>query len=188
MQHPLSSPTPPSEDACSTSTKIPDSTSDEFHLSSVYGLPFLLIGDVLDIWTVLKTRIWILYPTSAITDFITYFEKTWIFSTSNPISMWNISSAVEYDEPRTNNASEGGNTALNRAFSASHPSMWTFISTLRKFHSWVETKYQQTSVGTATLEPVAERWRVRKARIKHVVESYNPADKLDFLRKIGYLF
>ena len=93
-------------------------------LSSVYGLLFLPIGDVLDAWTELKTRIWILYPTPAITDYITYFEKTWIFSTSYPISMWNISSAVEYDEPRTNNASEGGNNALNRAFNASHTSMW----------------------------------------------------------------
>ena len=44
------------------------------------------------------------------------------------------------------------------------------------------------SVGTATSEPVVKRWRVREARIKHVVESYNPAEKLDFLRKIRYLF
>ena len=45
------------------------------------------------------------------------------------------------------------------------------------------------SVGIATSEPIAKRWRVREARIKHVVESYNPAaDKLDFLRKIGYFF
>ena len=40
--------------------KIPDSTSDEVLLSSVYGLPFLPIGDVLDALTELK--IWILYP------------------------------------------------------------------------------------------------------------------------------
>ena len=146
------------------------------------------IGDALDAWTEMKTRIWILYPTRAITDYITYFKKIWLFSTSYPISMWNISSAVEYDEPRTNNASEGGNNALNRAFNASHPSMWTFISTLRKFHAEAETKYQQISVGTATSEPSAKRWRVREARLKHVVESYNPADKLDFLRKIVYLF
>ena len=122
-------------------------------------------------WTELKTRSWILYPTPAITNYITFFEKTWFFSTSYPISMWNISSAVEYDEPRTNNASEGGNNALNRAFNASHPSMWTFISTLRKFHAEVETEYQQISVCTATSEPVAKIWRVREARIKHVVEE-----------------
>ena len=81
--------------------KIPDSTSDEVlqvPLSSVYGLPFLPIVDVLDAWTELKTRIWILYPTPAITDYITYFEKTWIFSTSYPISMWNIALAVPVTE------------------------------------------------------------------------------------------
>ena len=45
--------------------KIPDSTSDEVIqvlLSSIYGLHFLPIGDVLDAWTELKTRICILYP------------------------------------------------------------------------------------------------------------------------------
>ena len=107
--------------------KIPDSTSDEVLLASVYGLPFLPIGDVLDAWTELKTRIWILYPTPAITDYIKYFEKTWIFSTFYHISMWNITSAVECDEPRTNNASEGGNNALNRAYNGSHSSMWTSL-------------------------------------------------------------
>ena len=168
--------------------KIPDSTSDEVLLSSVYGLPFLPIGDVLDALTDLK--IWILYPTPSITNYITYFEKTWLFSTSylqSSCGLWNISSAVEYDEPRTNNASGGGKNALNRAFNASHPLMRTFISTLRNFHAEVETKYQQMSVDTATSEPVAKRWRVREAKINHVVESYNPADKLDFLRKIVYL-
>ena len=111
----------------------------------------------------------VLHPTPTITDYINYVEKTWSFFTSYPIFVWKISSAVEYDEPRTSNASEGGNNALNRASNSSHPSMWTFISTLRKFHSEVETKYQQMSDDTATSEPVAKRWRVRKARIKHVV-------------------
>ena len=49
--------------------KIPDSTSDgvlRVLLSSVYGLPFLPIGDVLHAWTELKTRIGILYPVPAI--------------------------------------------------------------------------------------------------------------------------
>ena len=140
-----------------------------------------------DAWTELKTRMWILYPTPAISAYISYFEKTWLFSTSYPISMWNVSSAVEYDEQRTNNASEGGNNALNRAFNSSHPTLWSFISTLRKFHAEVETQVLQIAVGTQPCEPVAKKWKVRDARIKHLVDGYNPAQKLEFIRKIGYL-
>ena len=57
--------------------KIPSSNSDEVLrplLSSVYGLPFLPIDDVLPAWTQLKTNIWILYPSSSISDYINYFE------------------------------------------------------------------------------------------------------------------
>ena len=104
-------------------------SSDHFYLQSMDSPdPFLPINDVLPAWTELKTKIWILYPSSYISDYINYFETTWLFSTSYPISMWNVTSAVEYDEPRTNNASEGGNNALNRAFKAAHPSLWTFLT------------------------------------------------------------
>ena len=38
-------------------------------------------------------------------------------------SLWNISSAVEYNEPGTNNTSEEGNNALNSAFSSTNPTI-----------------------------------------------------------------
>ena len=101
-----------------------------------------------------------------------------------------LSSAVEYDKPRTSNASEGGNNALNRAFNTAHPSMWTFISTLRKFPAEVEIKYQHMSVGTVTSEPVPRDGESGKRGSSTLLRAtmYNLADKLDFLRKIGYLF
>ena len=115
--------------------KIPDSTSDEVLqvlLSSVYGLPFLPIGDALDPWTELKTRNWILYPPLPSQTISPSSRRPGSSPppTPSPCGTSLQQSAVEYDEPRTNNASEGGNKALNRAFNASHPSMWTFISTV----------------------------------------------------------
>ena len=132
-------------------TNISSSNSDEILrslLSSVYGLPFLPIYDVLPTWTESKTMISILYPSS----------------------------------------SEVGNNALNRAFKAAHPSQWTFITQLRKFHAEVETKYLQLAVGTMPSQPVAKKWRVRDGRLKRLVDNYNPSEKLDFIRKIGYMF
>ena len=97
--------------------------------------------------------------------------------------MWNVSNAVEHDQPRTNNASEGG----NRAFNASHPTLWTFIATLRKFHAEAETKYQ-ISLGTEPSQPVAKKWKVRDEKIKILMNNYNPGNKMDFMIKIGYMF
>ena len=85
-------------------------------LSSVYGLPFLSVDYVIPAWSELKTAIFNLRPIAAISKYIAYFEKNWIFNNSYPIAMWNVSSAVEYEEPRTNNTSEGGNNGLARMF------------------------------------------------------------------------
>ena len=171
--------------------KIPGSNTDDILrvlLSSVYGLPFLPVNDVLQGWIELKTKMWILYPTPAISDYIRYFENTWLFSSAYPVRMWNVSDAVEHDQPRTNNASEGGNNALNRAFDASHPTLWTFISTLRKFHAEAETKHLQISLGTAPSQPVAKKWKVRDEKIKILMNNYNPGNKMNFMIKIGYMF
>ena len=157
-------------------------------LSSVYELPFLPVNDVLQGWIELKTKMWILYPTPAISDYIRYFENTWLFSSAYPVRMWNVSDAVEHNQPRTNNASEGGNNALNRAFHASHPTLWTFISTLRKFHAEAEAKHLQISLGTAPSQPVAKKWKIRDEKIKILMNNYNPGNKMDFMIKIGYMF
>ena len=70
--------------------------------------------------------------------------------------MWNMSSAV-HEEPRTNNASEGGNNSLASAFSSSHPKIWVFIESLKNFHAEMELKYFQLSRGIAPNERQRKR-------------------------------
>ena len=168
---------------------VPFITTDEVLRSllySVFGLPFLPLNDVVNAWTELKTRLWYLYPTPKISEYIAYFERNWLLSAVYPPSLWNISSAVEYDEPRTNNASEGGNNALNAAFSSTHPSIWVFIETLSKFHSETELKYLQISAGGQPTERPKKQWRVREEKLKRLVANYDPNAKMDFCRCIGY--
>ena len=168
---------------------VPFITTDEVLRSllySLFGLPFLPLSDVVNAWTELKTRLWFLYPTSKISEYIAYFEKTWLLSTIYPPSLWNINSAVEYDEPRTNNASEGGNNAINAAFSSTHPSIWVFIETLSKFHSETELKYLQMAAGGQPTERPKKQWRVREEKLKRLVANYDPNAKIDFCRCIGY--
>ena len=144
---------------------VPEITTDEVQRSllySVFGLPFLPRNDVVSGWTELKMRLWTLCPMQKIAEYIAYFEKTWLFSTVYLPSLWNINSAVEYDEPRTNNASEGGNNALSSAFSSSHPSIWAFIETLQSFHSETELKYLQLAAGCQPTGRPKKKWRVRE--------------------------
>ena len=155
-------------------------------LSSVYGLPFLPVDDVLPTWTELKTLAFNLRPCPAISKYIAYIEKNWIFNSSYPISMWNVSTAVEYDEPRTNNSSEGGNNGLARMFNSQHPSLWTFIDGLRAFHAEQEMKYQQLSQGESPNEPQRKKWREREAKLRMLVDNYDRSNKLDFIQKVSY--
>ena len=127
-------------------------------------------------------------PTAAISDYLSYFDKTWIFGSSYPPSMWNISSAADYDEPCTNNASEDCNNSLASTFSSSHPDIWTFIDSLKNFHAEVELKYCQISNGRAPNEPQRKRWRDREAEIRRHMATYNPNQKLIFMRRIGLKF
>ena len=168
---------------------VPFITTDEVLRSllySLFGLPFLPLSDVVNARTELKTRLWFLYPTSKISEYIAYFEKTWLLSTIYPPSLWNINSAVEYDEPPTNNASEGGNNAINAAFSSTHPSIWVFIETLSKFHSETELKYLQMAAGGQPTERPKKQWRVREEKLKRLVANYDPNAKIVFCRCIGY--
>ena len=102
------------------------------------------------------------------------------------LTLWNINAAVEYNEPRTNNASEGGNTALSNAFSSNHPTIWVFIETLAKFHTETETKYLQIASGGNPAEKARRKWRIREQKLRNLVQNYNPARRLDFCREIGY--
>ena len=131
-------------------------------LNSVYGLPFLPVHDILPAWTELKTTLFTLRPTQYMSKYIHYFETTWLFSSVYPPSIWNVSSAVEYEEPWTNNVMEGGNNALARMFSSSHPSMWMFIKGLLSYHSKQELKYEQLAQGIVPNEPQRRKWRERE--------------------------
>ena len=74
--------------------KISDYHSNEvlrIHLRCVYGLPFIPLTDLMAAWTELKAAIWSCCQTPAISAYITYFEKNWIFSSVSPPSLWNCS-------------------------------------------------------------------------------------------------
>ena len=98
-------------------------------LSSVYGLPFLPVSDVVDAWGELRAAVYALRPNPEVSRYTLYFESNLIFNPSYPVAMWNVSSAVVYEEPRTNNVSEGNNNGMAQAIGV-HPPFFKFLDLL----------------------------------------------------------
>ena len=91
-----------------------------------YGLPFVPLADIGDAFAELKEKLLTLYPIPESERYVSYFETNWL---RGPAAMSpdqrNVNATVEYGEPRTNNASEGGNNSLNHTTSATRPAIWT---------------------------------------------------------------
>ena len=88
----------------------------------------------------------------------------------------------------TSRVSEGENNSLASAFASKHPTIWDFITKLKRFHAEVEKKYGLIDQGIRPDEPQRRRWREREQRIKDFVDNYNPSAKLIFIRRIGLHF
>ena len=82
------------------------------------------LTDVLDAFNEIRDRLLTLYPTPMSRTYIKYFEDTWLNGPRHTSpERWNVNVAVEYGDPITNNASEGGNNALNNATCATRPTI-----------------------------------------------------------------
>ena len=132
------------------------------HLRCVYGLPFIPLTDVIDAWTELKAVIWTCCPTRGV-----------------PVA------ATLNGDPRTNNASEGGNNALKHATTSNNPCIWSFVPTIRAFNSEMEQKLLLLWQNIDPERPQRPRWRSREETIKRLVETYNSADKVGTMRAVG---
>ena len=120
------------------------------NLHAVYGLAFVPVDDVSNGWTCLKVKsLLIQYPATA--AFITYFESTWINNTAYPIKMWNHYDITLSDDPRTNNFSEGSNSALNTATGCSSPTIPRPMDMLCRFNAenptniYLPSSYEKTT-------------------------------------------
>ena len=112
------------------------------HLQGVYGPPFIPLTNVIDACTELKAVIWTCCPTQAMSKYITYFEKNWIFSSSCSVFTLALELLCSHlgRGPRTDNAGERGNNALKHATTSNNPCIWSFVPTIRALNSEMEQK------------------------------------------------
>jgi len=87
--------------------------------------------------TLLKSQF---YQQEILSNLIDYFEDMWIGGPNCrtrraplfSITIWNCYSMLGDDIPRINNSVEGWHNSFNFMLSAHRPSIWTFITALKK--------------------------------------------------------
>ena len=101
-----------------------------------------------------------------------------------PPVLWNVHERVLNKEDRTNNHAEAANRRLNLQMGVQHPTLWTFITNLRKVQSGRDTFYQHLEAGNSPPKKKKKFIDVDK-RIFKIVEDYNNRNMLSFLRGIA---
>jgi hypothetical protein len=147
------------------------------------------LADVRRGFEILAQQLLILYNTPECQRFLLYYESTWISgpSTFAP-SVWNVHDATLKKIPRTNNASEGSNHALNDFVGATHPSLKDLIKALRRFNAKKETRLLQfLQSGSLSKEERPRKWWVeREARINNILNTYTSDQMFVTLKNLGY--
>jgi hypothetical protein len=123
-----------------------------FHLRYLVSLAFMPEMDVIGKYEEILEMEFFNAHKELLKPFINYFEETWIgvkrrgrrLSPLFSISLWNVREAVLNEQDKTNNSSEGFNSALASLMSCHHPNIWKFIIELNKMQCQTEVSIAMT--------------------------------------------
>ncbi|XP_029344148.1 uncharacterized protein LOC115033845 [Acyrthosiphon pisum] len=86
------------------------------------------------------------------------------------IKIWNCYSMLDDNIPRTNNSVEGWHNSFNSMLSAHHPSIWTFITALKKEESLNRFKIEQYTAGFEP--PKKKKYKDSTIKLKKICDDY----------------
>jgi hypothetical protein len=124
---------------------------------------------------------------------LSYFEEVYIGrrrgrgSRVRPrfsIESWNVHQRVLDGLHRTNNASEGFNSAINNSLGCSHPSLWKLIRQFKNEESNARSRMTSAIIGERPTKKV--KYIATDQRILVIVTNRVNDEKLKYLRSIGY--
>ena len=96
------------------------------------------------------------------------------------LEWWNVYERTLDGDPRTNNNAEAGHRRSQSEFDSSHPSLWTFIQTLKKFQKAWDTEYTEDEKGNP---PPLKRKKYAQvdASIRTIVTDYSNHTAIEYL-------
>ena len=147
---------------------------------TIGALPFMEPGSVVDVW---RDHIVGNLP-QEMSEFGSYFERTWIGSPSTePIFdkyLWNQYDTVLARLPRSNNLVEGWHDGFQTLVGCSNPTLWTFLTALKKEENLTFSKKVKMSLGEGP-EPKRRKWRLYDERLSSIVDDFDEYDPMDYL-------
>ena len=121
-------------------------------------------------------------------EFGFYFERTWVGSGSSrplfDIMLWNQYDAVLAGLPRSNNFVEGWHNGFQTLVAVSNPTLWTFLTALKKEENITFAKKVKKMMGEGP-EAKRRKWRLYDERLSSIVTDFEQYDPMDFLSCIG---
>ena len=104
--------------------------------------------------------------------------------------MWNQYDAVLQNTSRTNNASEGWHNRFNILVGKNHPSLYVFLTALRKEQADTETMLQQLNLGQKIKRPASAKLKNIDNRISNIVHNFQDyveeKNISEYLKIIGF--
>ena len=145
------------------------------------SLPFVPLPpqDISLAWDALSTNLQTRYPVGLSSPFIDYFDRIWM-NGNYPVQQWNCYDRTLSNFPRTNNRSEGSNSAIKTHFGCSNPSIWLCITKLKELQAATELDLTQFYTYSWRATKPRRVAREREARILSMVRDYNRTDVLNY--------
>nr|ACE75420.1 hypothetical protein GIP_L8_0340 [Glyptapanteles indiensis] len=121
-----------------------------------------------------------------------YFERTWVGTLNRrnrrsvplfPVGLWNHYETTLNHAERTNNSVEGWHNGFRNRAVVAHVNTWKFIDLLRDCQSDNEIVIEQLLAGRAAAN--RRRYRDHDQRIFNVVQQFDPANILEYLRGVA---
>ncbi|KAL4097696.1 hypothetical protein QTP88_022427 [Uroleucon formosanum] len=157
-------------------------------VKSIIALAFVPISDLDDALDILSESL----PEELI-DVLDWFEDFYIGRKNRSRegrrparfspAMWNLYERVLTNKDRTNNHAEAANRRLNQLM-ANKPTIWAFISTLRKIQAGTDTQYEHLVTGNSPRKKL-KKFRDTDNRIYKLVDKYDKNDIPTFIRGIS---
>lgn len=102
-----------------------------------------------------------------------------------PIAIWNQHAGGSEGIARTTNSVEGWHHGIQSLFLCSHPTLWTFLSGLKRDMQMQKATFLQGTSGT--VHTSRKTYRELNGRVMNAVAAYGRADILTYLRSIAHL-
>ena len=150
------------------------------------ALPFVPVDDIDLAWRLLKPTI----PTD-MAAFTTYFEHTWIgTSSSSPLFdtwSWNQHETVLARLPRSSNLAEGWHNGFKSLVSCTNPTLWKFLDCLKLEQAITDTKIA-SFLNRDDPPRRQSKWIKYDERLDRVINSYDRyTDVMEFLTVVAAL-